>query len=694
MTGSKHVVALASGCAGLVITAQIGGKALRDALFLSSFDVSSLPLMVMGAAVLSMVAAMSVTRLFGTQGPRRVTSAMFIASAALIVGMGLAATAFPGIVAVLLYLHLAVFGALLVSGLWSTVSEAFDPAAARQHIGSVASGATAGGLAGGVLAERVAALWGPSVMFFIIAGVHLACAVAVLQLRPIDTRPPPQSEGLRAALRAVSRDRYLVVLTAVVVIATTLENILDYLLKAEASAALDQAELMRFFGVFYTAVGLIAFIMQVAVSQRVLRRFGPAGTAGALPVTAAVSTLSVLMIPGLWAAAVARGAYAVTRNTLFRSGYELFFAPLPPARKRQAKTLIDVGSERAGDLLGSLLIGGVLLVLADDPAWLLCVLALLLTAALGFMMWELHAGYRTTLEGELIDRGGELAMTQNVMRVSMLAQSLASFGEVGMLGPSETDDVAEATRIDEVRAALADTFDSHAAIAWLGDDEVAALANEALRRDLGQHVDALCAAMSDPHTDFAVRRRIPGLLSDLPLHEVREALITGLDDRRFEVRFRCGAVLFAFVRDGAAGVDREQVHELLKSELRVGKKVWKARQSLDMAGDARDSLDEVLGRRVNRSLQHMFHLLGLVHPIKPLRVAFAGLHTDDPVLRGTALEYLATILPAPMFRRLAKLVGDEIKPSNDAGRALESLLASQESVQLALQNMPGGNGAS
>jgi len=282
-------------------------------------------------------------------------------------------------------------------------------------------------------------------------------------------------------------------------------------------------------------------------------------------------------------------------------------------------------------------------------------------------------------------------MTQTAMDTSFLAQSLASFGEIGVLRSfaseeaSTDDDTTDP--LEEARVALAGDFDSQLAVEWLGDDDIAPFANEALKRDLSRHTEALCTALMDTQTEFAVRRRIPGLLGRLPVDDVRAALLAGLEDRRFEVRFRSGAVLFGFVRDGATGPDEEVVHELLKSELRVGKKVWRARQSLDVADEARDSLDEVLGRRVNRSLQHMFHLLGLVHPVKPLRVAFGGLHTDDPVLRGTALEYLATILPAPMFRRLSRLVGDDVKASHESGRALESLLASQESVQLALENM-------
>ena len=45
------------------------------------------------------------------------------------------------------------------------------------------------------------------------------------------------------------------------------------------------------------------------------------------------------------------------------------------------------------------------------------------------------------------------------------------------------------------------------------------------------------------------------------------------------------------------------------------------------------------------NLSHFYTTLGLGLPREPLKVAFRGLRTEDPYLRGTALEYLDSILP-------------------------------------------------
>jgi hypothetical protein len=90
---------------------------------------------------------------------------------------------------------------------------------------------------------------------------------------------------------------------------------------------------------------------------------------------------------------------------------------------------------------------------------------------------------------------------------------------------------------------------------------------------------------------------------------------------------------------------------------------------------------------VSRSLEHLFTLLSLVYPRETLRLAFHALHTEDTYLRGTALEYLETILPESVWARLSALVeGGEVPagPARASADVLQDLLASRESITTAL----------
>ena len=55
-----------------------------------------------------------------------------------------------------------------------------------------------------------------------------------------------------------------------------------------------------------------------------------------------------LLAGGLWSAAVARGMETVFRGSLFRTGYEIFYMPMPLHEKRAAKGVIDVAFDFEG----------------------------------------------------------------------------------------------------------------------------------------------------------------------------------------------------------------------------------------------------------------------------------------------------------------------------------------------------------
>jgi hypothetical protein len=141
--GDREVVAAATLAAGLLIAQQVAGRTTRDALFLSTFKVESLPLMMMASALLALVGAEAMSIALTRRSPFRVVPAAATLSALLlVVEWVLSLVALPA-AAVVLYLHVATFGGALVSGFWSLVNERFDPYTARQAVGRIGTGAAA-----------------------------------------------------------------------------------------------------------------------------------------------------------------------------------------------------------------------------------------------------------------------------------------------------------------------------------------------------------------------------------------------------------------------------------------------------------------------------------------------------------------------------------------------------------------------
>jgi hypothetical protein len=166
-------------------------------------------------------------------------------------------------------------------------------------------------------------------------------------------------------------------------------------------------------------------------------------------------------------------------------------------------------------------------------------------------------------------------------------------------------------------------------------------------------------------------------------------LLEALADRRFEVRYRAGRALSVMAEEiPGLRVDRERVFGVVQREMAVDRGIWETRQLIDQPDDEPSPMEaELLRDRANRSLEHLFTLLSLILPRQTLRLAFHALHTDDPQLRGTALEYLETVLPENIKPRLWALMETrdvQIRARVTPDQALHDLLASRETIGLAL----------
>jgi hypothetical protein len=229
-------------------------------------------------------------------------------------------------------------------------------------------------------------------------------------------------------------------------------------------------------------------------------------------------------------------------------------------------------------------------------------------------------------------------------------------------------------------------------LAW---DEVAREAIAALRlvTERESATEHLIRHLLDPYEDFTIRRRIPLILATYGTKEAFDGLLHGLEDQRFEVRYRCGRGLTHMVDlDSTLAAPRETVLAAVLREVEVGAGVWQSRK-LEMAEDEGWSpmVDELLQERADRSLEHVFTLLALVLPREPLRVAFKALHTDDVHLRGTALEYLETSLPPEIRKSLWPYLEDNRPrhpaPARSQDEVIQDLLQSNVSIMVKLEEL-------
>ena len=638
--------------AAALIAQQVASNAVRDALFLTWFEVTSLPYFMGAAAVLAIPAAESSGRLLGRFGPARVVPSILGVSSMLFLVEWRLLGANPRLASGFVYFHASVLGAIGISAFWSLLNERFDPHSAKALMTRVAAAATFGGLAGGVGAERVAALMSQGALFTLLAlsaGASVVGSAVIGRGMPPRRGPPAVQEERRSGWAEIRRVPLLRDLALVIALAAALAAFMDYLLKAEVVAWLGKGEpLVRFFGLFYAASALAAFLVQALLGRLILARIGLGGSVASHPLLVGAAGVLGFLVPAPWRAILPRGLDVTLRASIFRAGYELFYTPLPEAAKRAAKSAVDVGADCFGKGAGAALI--VLLTRLDPVYTFVAVnVAGVVTAGMELTVARrLRAQYVSALEGGLKRRGEDLQQAAPpfdfTVAVSMAGIDAAS---IRRALDEVSDGVTAAPYDDPVVAAIADLRSGDlprirrvlrapptdplivgAMAPLLANRNILGPVVKALSafgpRAAGQLVDALL----DPATPDVVRRRLPLVLKSCASILARDGLVQALAASSLEVRLRCGRALLALTDN--------------HPELAISPPVVYAAVERELTGAADDGAVR----------EQVFNLLSLVLEREPVQIAALAFDSADMYLRGTALEYLETVLPPGIFAAL------------------------------------------
>ena len=722
----RSPVAVALLCSAAIGAQYVSGKVVRNTLFLDVFDgKTALPWMTQATSLFSIFLVFLTAKTSKRVSPASYVPVAFALSALLLMVCWATVTVSPRTAAVIVYLQVSGLGPVLGSGFWLLTSERLDPRAAKRRFGLIAGAGTLGGLLTTFVPTPSAVALLP-----ILAGLNMLCALGVWQLgRAGSVSQSSPRASAKAAEPPVSGWKvlrsapYLMNLAVLVLLGTIGAIVVDYLFMTEVSATLGKNKL-AFFKIYYPAVNTITFLLQTLGARFVLEQFGIAAATCLPSLTLFVGSIASLAVPGLRGLVAVRGGESVFRGSLYRSGYEVFFTPVPPREKRAVKSTIDVGFDRLGDFIGAGFMQLVLFLPVGQRTSALLLLVLVCAAGGLFIASRLRRGYQEALEHSLTVRGEELELPQvedRLTRTVLLKTMRVSSGtttqshETTRAATAESDpvvneilalrsnDAATIRRVLRREKGLPAVLVPHV-IPLLAWDEVAPECVRALRSVAEERVGALIDALLDPNQPFVVRRRLARVFFVCVSQRAADGLLLGLEDGSFEVRYQSGRSLLSIVeKNPRVRIDQQRVFAITEKEVAVSVDVWKKRQFLDEpeAGDARSFLEEVIRDRASQALAHVFTLLALVLPTEPVRIAFHGLHATDQNLRGTALDYLDTVVPPAIKKPLWPFLEDRrptaanraARPSDDA---LADLLKSHQSIMLnleALRKRAGGGAA-
>jgi AAA family ATP:ADP antiporter len=174
-------------------------------------------------------------------------------------------------------------------------------------------------------------------------------------------------------------------------------------------------------------------------------------------------------------------------------------------------------------------------------------------------------------------------------------------------------------------------------------------------------IDTLAYFLRDPEEDIWVRRHIPSTLAKIPSQKTVDVLVEALSEKDGFLRFKViNALLKLRQSHPDLKVPGERVQPLLVQESNRYFSYLSLHYNLvhkDAA--AKESLiARSLFEKLNRTLDRLYRLLGLLYPWKDIAAARWSLEHGDTRVKASAAEYLDNLLDAQVRRRVMPVLED------------------------------------
>lgn len=717
----SRTVLLAIIGAFLVLGYLILSRSLREALYLATFDVTTLPYVMATVAILGLPTVGFFARLLARYNSRTVLKGTI-----LLTSIGLTVL-WPlvfrlGNAIVIFYLWTALSAMVLTSGFWVVVSEYFALRSAKRLYGLIAAGGTAGAMTTGTslnwLTQNIEMFW----LYPILLGL-LGCFFVVQVLMPSSALHREEMAHERTpilqGLALVARNNHLRNIGLIVMTATMATTLLDYQFKELVRSAISSKEgLASFFGAFYGWCGAASLIIQLFLTSRIMSVAGVGWSLAVLPLIVFSGSVGILFAPSLFLITAIRGADNSLRKSLYRAMIEVLYVPIPSLLRRKTKTFIDSVLDSISEGIGAGLLF-LWVTWAQLPSRFLSIFVMTLTAIFCYLARRMNREYFKTLSSRLAESRTEveavmpnepfdgrdlLSMTFSHLdlRKQLEKRGIVPPHQVEPTGPTskplaiaqDTLSRIESNDISSIMTALREARDWNiihvpALVRLLAQDSFYEKVTPILVELGKMTLPLITKTLKDQEADFAIRRRIPRVLSRIKSREADDALLDALGADRFEIRYRAAIALVqrrAAELPTADGPWQERVWKAVFTEVGRDRPIWEMQRLLDTSEDFDDQfMENRVGIRGELSLEHTFRMLTLVLDQNQIRLAYRALIIGDEKMKSLALEYLHHILPKDIRQKLWPFIGDISEHLKDKSRrpikeVVADLLASGTSL--------------
>lgn len=372
----------------VAVSVFISGRITRDALFLDVYSKEALAYMYITVAFVVPFFSYLYARVADRFRRDRIIQATLVILSTSLLFAHVMVQSGPRWVYAALYNWIEVVGAFLIIQFWTFAGDIFSSREAKRLFPFVGLGGIfASMLAGLGVSFATTKLGVPTSQLLLPQAVLLAsCTIIVWHLGVRErtrlqeamvgkhARPDQAAFRVKSEVKDVFKSKHLKLIAAMTVATFITVPLIDYQFKVIAKEHFQAVdEYSAFMGVFYSASGLVAALMQLGLTGRILERFGVVVSLLILPLfLLAGSGGMVLGMSAFYLAVFSKGAENSFRYSIYDATMQVIYTPVPGHVRGRAKTFIDgILKPWAGGLAGGVItiLVGPLARPVTDLAW-------------------------------------------------------------------------------------------------------------------------------------------------------------------------------------------------------------------------------------------------------------------------------------------------------------------------------------
>ncbi|SDB35825.1 ATP:ADP antiporter, AAA family [Flavobacteriaceae bacterium MAR_2010_188] len=252
------------------------------------------------------------------------------------------------------YVSVSIFAVLTTSQFWILANIVFNAREAKRLFGFIGAGAIAGGIFGGYLTTIIVSTFNNMTVIMIAAFLLMLCIplliiiwrLRIRKLTMYERRKRKHNEGVevsQSAFRLIINSKHLYITAGIISVGVFIARLVDFQFSDFANRAITNPEdLTSFFGFWFSTFNVVALLVQLLLTNRLLSYFGVTSTLLILPLSLALGCLLFLTFPELWVLIIIKGIDGSFKQSINKAALELSILPIPYYIKNQAKSYIDV----------------------------------------------------------------------------------------------------------------------------------------------------------------------------------------------------------------------------------------------------------------------------------------------------------------------------------------------------------------